>query len=198
MRTGPTRGLPWCRAGPSDAHAQHYTRQNRRARVASDWRDSLRNGLGGGVRGRFLVHHLDEAPGRGGQESAAPGDHAIGALGKVFLKRHRDHRIVGQVVLDAAYPFARDHLAYPDLLAEGLEPHKVKEMLFWDAGEINYRSDITATFGLKIKALHCHKSQIAELTIDDPERWLRERCHAAAAGEDFELAEAFFRLTIDR
>src|SRR5512139_3548902 len=42
---------------------------------------------------------------------------------------HRDHRITGQVVLDAVFPFARDHLAYPDLLAQGLEPHKVEEIL---------------------------------------------------------------------
>jgi len=41
---------------------------------------------------------------------------------------HRDHRITGQVVLDAVFPYARDHLAYPDLLAEGLLPHKVKEV----------------------------------------------------------------------
>ncbi|MDP6825189.1 MAG: PIG-L family deacetylase, partial [Dehalococcoidales bacterium] len=26
---------------------------------------------------------------------------------------HRDHRITGQVVLDAVFPYARDHLAYP-------------------------------------------------------------------------------------
>ncbi len=111
---------------------------------------------------------------------------------------HRDHRIVGQVTLDAVYPFARDHLAYPELVAEGLEPHKVQEMLFWDAEEINYRSDITATFHLKLKALHCHESQIAELNLADPARWLKERSRTAAAGENFELAEAFFRLTIDR
>jgi LmbE family N-acetylglucosaminyl deacetylase len=44
---------------------------------------------------------------------------------------HRDHRIVGQVVMDALFPYARDHLAYPDLLEEGLEPHKVQEALFF-------------------------------------------------------------------
>ncbi|MDO8567078.1 MAG: PIG-L family deacetylase, partial [Dehalococcoidales bacterium] len=32
---------------------------------------------------------------------------------------HRDHRIAGQVTLDAVYPYARDHLAYPDLIQEG-------------------------------------------------------------------------------
>ena len=50
---------------------------------------------------------------------------------------HRDHRVVGQVTLDAVYPFARDHLAYPDLLKEGLEPHKVREMLFFGSEDVN-------------------------------------------------------------
>ena len=50
---------------------------------------------------------------------------------------HRDHRICGRVVLDAVFPCARDHLSYPELLKEGLEPHKVKEMLFWAAEDIN-------------------------------------------------------------
>ncbi|UCD09024.1 MAG: PIG-L family deacetylase, partial [Dehalococcoidales bacterium] len=39
---------------------------------------------------------------------------------------HRDHRITGQVVLDAVFPYARDLYAYPDLNKEGLEPFKVK------------------------------------------------------------------------
>ena len=39
---------------------------------------------------------------------------------------HRDHRIVGQVILDAVFPYARDRLSYPDLIEEGLYPHKVR------------------------------------------------------------------------
>jgi LmbE family N-acetylglucosaminyl deacetylase len=39
---------------------------------------------------------------------------------------HRDHRITGQVVMDAIYPFARDHLTYTDQIEQGLQPHKVK------------------------------------------------------------------------
>jgi LmbE family N-acetylglucosaminyl deacetylase len=104
---------------------------------------------------------------------------------------HRDHRIIGQVVLDAAFPFARDHLSYPDLLAEGLAPHKVQELYFWGAEDINRRSDITATFDLKIAALRCHKTQVREFKRGDPEEWLRQRCREMAAGESFELAEAF-------
>ncbi|MFO7684682.1 MAG: PIG-L deacetylase family protein [Desulfobacterales bacterium] len=109
---------------------------------------------------------------------------------------HRDHRIAGQVVLDAVFPYARDHLAYPEMLAEGLEPHKVRELLFWAAEEVNYRADITATFELKLAALRCHASQVRELGIPDLADWLRRRCRSMAAGEPFELAEAFHRVEL--
>ena len=111
---------------------------------------------------------------------------------------HRDHRIAGQVVLDAVFPYARDHLAYPDMLAEGLEPHKVQELLFWAAEEVNYRSDITATFALKLAALRCHASQVRELGISNLEDWLRQRCRSMAEGEPFELAESFHRVELPR
>jgi LmbE family N-acetylglucosaminyl deacetylase len=106
---------------------------------------------------------------------------------------HRDHRITGQVTIDAVFPYARDHLAYPDLLEEGLQPHKVREMLFWASENINFRSDITATFDLKLAALQCHKSQVNSMRFTDLEDWLRKRCKDLAEGEDFELAEAFHR-----
>lgn len=111
---------------------------------------------------------------------------------------HRDHRIVGQVVLDAVFPYARDHLAYPVMLAEGLEPHKVQELLFWAAEDVNYRSDITAAFALKLAALRCHASQVRELGISNLEAWLRQRCRSMAEGETFELAESFHRVELPR
>ncbi len=104
---------------------------------------------------------------------------------------HRDHRIIGQVVLDAVFPYARDRLAYPDLLAEGLMPHKVRELYFWGTEDINFRSDITATFELKIAALRCHASQVREFKRGDPVEWLRQRCREMAVGESFGLAEGF-------
>lgn len=110
---------------------------------------------------------------------------------------HRDHRILGQAVMDAVFPYARDHLAYPDLLAQGLEPHKVRELLFWAAEDVNFRSDITDTFDTKLAALHCHKSQIAEFKhIPDMVEYLRQRCRDMARGENFELAEAFHRVEL--
>ena len=42
--------------------------------------------------------------------------------------RHQDHFVTGRVALDAVFPYARDYLAYPDLIDEGLEPHKTLEV----------------------------------------------------------------------
>ncbi len=106
---------------------------------------------------------------------------------------HRDHRIAGQVVMDAAFPYARDHLAYPDLLEEGLKPHKVKEILTWASEDPNYYSDITATFEIKLAALRCHDSQVGAHHFPSLEQWLRKRAEDAAREQDFLLAEAFHR-----
>jgi len=109
---------------------------------------------------------------------------------------HRDHRVTGQVTLDAVFPYARDHSSYPDLMEEGITPHKVKEMLFWAAEDINYRSDITKTFQIKLAALGCHKSQVGKIPPDELEKRLRERHSKLAEGEDFALAEGFHRVEV--
>ena len=109
---------------------------------------------------------------------------------------HRDHRITSRVTLDAVFPYARDFLAYPDLLEQSLQPHKVKEVLLWGAEDSNYRSNITDTFDIKIAALRCHKSQISDNPSTGLEERMRERHKMLAEGEDYELAEAFHRVEI--
>ena len=109
---------------------------------------------------------------------------------------HRDHRITGQVTLDAVFPYARNLPAYPDLIEEGLMPHKVQKILFFGAEDVNLRIDITETFDLKLAALRCHKSQIDQLGIPDLEKWLWQRCRKMAEGADFEVAEAFHQVTV--
>jgi len=109
---------------------------------------------------------------------------------------HRDHRVTGQVVLDAIFPYARDNRAYPDLLEQGLQPHKVKEVLLWASEDPNYRSDITDTFDIKMAALRCHKSQVGDEISPDLKQWIIQRAKENAKGEDFELAEAFHRVEI--
>lgn len=108
---------------------------------------------------------------------------------------HRDHRICGQVTLDAVYPYARDHLAYPDLFAEGLKPHKVKEVWCFASEDPNQWSDITDTFDIKLAALRCHRSQLGH-RFSDVEKWVRQMANDNAKGKEFKLAEAFHRVEI--
>jgi LmbE family N-acetylglucosaminyl deacetylase len=108
---------------------------------------------------------------------------------------HRDHRITGQVVLDAVFPYARDRLAYPDLLESGLMPHKVREVLLWGSEQPDYFSDITATYEIKMTALRCHQSQVGK----HPPEWeqrIRTRYETAGKEKGFALAEAFHRVEI--
>jgi len=41
---------------------------------------------------------------------------------------HPDHFAAGEAALSAVFPSARDHLTYPELLEEGYETHKVKQV----------------------------------------------------------------------
>jgi len=111
---------------------------------------------------------------------------------------HRDHRITGRTVLDAVFPFARDYFAYPELIQEGLMPHKVREVLLWASEDPNYWIDVTATYETKLAALACHTSQIGDAVSPQMRDWLMERARTMAEGQDFELAEAFHREVIWR
>ncbi|MDD4876024.1 MAG: PIG-L family deacetylase [Dehalococcoidales bacterium] len=111
---------------------------------------------------------------------------------------HRDHRITGRVVLDAIFPYARDYLSYPDLYEKGIYPHKVKEVLLWGSEEPNYYCNITDTFDIKIAALLAHKSQISSDPSSGFRERLWERYKIFAKDEDYELAEAFYRIEILR
>jgi len=108
---------------------------------------------------------------------------------------HRDHRIAGIVTADAVYPFSRDHLSYPELLKEGLEPHKVREMWFWGAEDPNFKQDITDTIDMKLDALKCHKSQLGDVPPEMRNR-MKEWAKMSAKGEKYELAEAFHRVEL--
>jgi LmbE family N-acetylglucosaminyl deacetylase len=75
---------------------------------------------------------------------------------------HSDHRATGLTACDAVYPAARDRLNFPEQVAEGLEPHKVREIYIWGSERANFQVDITDVVDTKVQALLLHKSQFEE------------------------------------
>jgi len=106
-----------------------------------------------------------------------------------------DHRATGRAVLDTVWPYTLAPNTYRDLLEQGFQPHKVKEVLLWSTEQHNYRSDISGTFDIKLAAVNCHQSQVSVIPPGWAER-LRERTKAAAKEEEYELAEGFYRIEV--
>ncbi len=79
-----------------------------------------------------------------------------------YRLNHPDHRYAGQVVLDAVFPAAGNDLYFPELLAEGLEPHQPGEVWVSLTNEPDVILDVTGTWEIKLKALEEHKSQIGD------------------------------------
>ena len=101
---------------------------------------------------------------------------------------HPDHFAAGEAALGAVYPAARDHLTFPELLVEGLEPHNVREVLITGHDKPDKWIDVTETIDTGIQALKAHASQIRDREVEERMReWRRE------AGKDhgMEYAEAF-------
>ena len=110
---------------------------------------------------------------------------------------HRDHRVTGGVVLDCVYPLARDHLAFPELLAE-YEPYRVGEIYIvkWQEEGHQVAVDISETMDLKLEAIACHQSQFP--VFPAMEARVRHRCAALGAPYGHAYAETFDRILLSR
>jgi len=112
--------------------------------------------------------------------------------------QHRDHRNAGIATTDAVYPYARDHLHFPEqITGEGLEPHKVRELWYWGMDEPNVIVDITASIDRQIAALVRHESQVPGFNVPTGQTiGERVKRHAVtlAEGYDFDYAAVFRRL----
>ena len=107
---------------------------------------------------------------------------------------HTDHRKVAEAAMDAVYPLARDHLSFPELMAEGFAPHKVKEVLITKFGQGgNFFVDIDEVFETKMAALAEHASQV---DVKMARGWVETgaRRHGREAG--LERAESYTRISL--
>ncbi len=102
------------------------------------------------------------------------GDPTVRFYGNSYMN-HPDHRVVGDVALDAVFPSAGTRLIFPELVAEGFEPHEVKKIFIHGAEKPDTFVDITETMDTKIAALREHKSQVGHWDVDKQMReWAAE------------------------
>ena len=113
---------------------------------------------------------------------------------------HPDHFAAGEAALSAVFPSARDHLTFPELLEEGLEPHKVEEV--W-INMFNMGNNNTNLFfnplekkdvELATNALLAHVSQISD--PDRAKEYMSSRRQEVGqiCGSDYAEAFAKFEL----
>jgi LmbE family N-acetylglucosaminyl deacetylase len=121
----------------------------------------------------------------------------VRTLGIGIGASHPDHLAVGEATLSAVYPDARNPRAYPELLEEGLEAHRVREVWLPGFDNPDYYVDATGLVDKKIEAILCHRSQFQgrEAGADDgPGKWIKDRMRQTGARVGFEYAEAFRKL----
>ena len=112
------------------------------------------------------------------------------------LSWHRDHRITGQVALDAVFPYARDHLHFGELWSDqGLEPHKTGTMLFWGTERADTFVDITEVIDTKIKSVMSHISQMSGRTEPEISELLVSRAEEVGKNNNNILSEGFRKVT---
>ena len=102
---------------------------------------------------------------------------------------HPDHVAAGEAALAAVFPAARDRMTFPELLGEGLEPHKVREVLLIDGNDPDKWIDVSDTLEVAIEALKHHVSQVRDAHGDGS--WMREWRQRAGQHHGMEYAETF-------
>ena len=103
---------------------------------------------------------------------------------------HPDHYAAGEAAMSAVFPTARDRLTFPELLQEGLEPHKVREVWVAEHEEPDHYVDVSDYMETAVQALKQHQTQVSEVDADTHMRRWRSSTGEKAG---FQYAEAFKR-----
>lgn len=113
---------------------------------------------------------------------------------------HPDHRAAGEAAIYATFPSSESRPIFPELLAEGYEPHKVSELFMTLSMKPTHFVDISETFEAKIESLRAHVSQIGEgETADNGAlKFVRERNEESGKSVEVPYAEFFKVMTLQR
>ncbi len=103
---------------------------------------------------------------------------------------HHDHLAAGRATLEAIYPSSQNPWDFPELMQEGLKPHKVSEIYIMGAPVQNYAVDITSAMDVKMQALHAHVSQFINAP-DDVEQMIRSFNSESGKRYTYTYAEEF-------
>jgi len=126
-------------------------------------------------------------------EAVVCGDPTMRFYGNIYMN-HPDHRVASDVTLDAVFPSAETRLIFPELLDEGLAPHKVKSVYLHGSERPDTFIDIADVLPLKLAALKEHKSQMGKWDPTDMiTGWAREQ----GTPRKLAAAEAFRRMRLD-
>jgi LmbE family N-acetylglucosaminyl deacetylase len=107
---------------------------------------------------------------------------------------HPDHRAAGEAAIYAVFPSAETRPSFPELLAEGYEPHHVSELYLTLTLAPDTIIDISETIEQKIAALLAHASQVGP----EAEQWIREWNSELGKEHGYGYAEAFKVMKLER
>jgi len=117
--------------------------------------------------------------------------------GRTYIN-HPDHRAVGEAVLAVVACDAPTRPQFPELLEEGLEPHKVRNLwLATGDRSVDRFVDIGETIELKVKALEAHASQMENVGESDVGERVKTWARELARDQDVEFAESFRTFEIE-
>jgi LmbE family N-acetylglucosaminyl deacetylase len=109
---------------------------------------------------------------------------------------HPDHIAAGEAALSALFPTARDHMSFPELIEENLEPHKVAEAWIMGHPEPDHWVDVTEHLKTSIKSLEQHVSQVSNMDQDRINQFMRDGRRERAKGHGMQYAESFKRIVM--
>jgi LmbE family N-acetylglucosaminyl deacetylase len=121
------------------------------------------------------------------------GDPTMRYYGNSYVN-HPDHRAAADATLNAVYPSAGTRLIFPELLAEGLEPHHVKTVFIHGARRPDTFVDISEVLPLKLAALKEHRSQLGTW---DPTTMVTDWARRQGVRRGLPAAEAFRQMRLN-